>query len=189
MARDTGGALDVGQVLGRHPFPQGNSLSGFPDLARHPGHKAAFFAEKCHAGVVHTQCQAQLDGNRQVFLDGEPCSFPGVSLGDRIRRERTKRRMSLRDVAEAIGLSRNAVHLWEVGDTTKMKLANRIALSELFDIPLVDLLPPEAAGKDMTIRDSEEIFVIERFRIAQPQQRELFVRLLAEMTEGQTRKD
>lgn len=57
-------------------------------------------------------------------------------------------------------------------------------LSEVLDIPLVDLLPPQAAGRDLVIRDQQEILLIERFRSLTPPQREVYLRLLVVMREG-----
>ena len=51
---------------------------------------------------------------------------------------RKKNRYSQEDVAEKIGVSRQAVAKWELGETTP-DLANCIALAALYDVTLDDL--------------------------------------------------
>lgn len=85
-----------------------------------------------------------------------------------------------------MGVTRNAVYLWETGSEARMKLENRIALAEFLEIPLVDLLPPQANGLELTLRDPQEILLIEKFRLLDPPQREAYLRLLVVMGDPQS---
>lgn len=106
-----------------------------------------------------------------------------MEIGQRIRQRRTELGLTQQTVGSRIGVSKNAVYLWETGETAEITLENRIKLSEVLSLPLSDLLPPEAAGRDMAIRDPQEILLVERFRLLSPPQREVYLRLLVVMRE------
>lgn len=92
--------------------------------------------------------------------------------------------MSLQDVGELVGVSRNAVYLWETSEETEITVVNCIKLSEALQMPLVDLLPPEASGEETTIRDPQELLLVQRFRKLDEQQKEVYLRLLLVMREA-----
>jgi len=61
------------------------------------------------------------------------------SLGEVIRACRTERNMTQEFVAEALGVSRQAVSKWESG-TSEPSTSNLLALAKLFDISPAELL-------------------------------------------------
>ena len=61
------------------------------------------------------------------------------TLGETIRNVRQEKKLSQEFVAEALGVSRQAVSKWENG-TSDPSTSNLIALSKLFDIPVEDLI-------------------------------------------------
>ncbi len=63
-----------------------------------------------------------------------------MDIGTRIKQLRTERRMSQETLAEALGVSRQAVGKWENGASLP-STANLLALCRLFDIPLTELTP------------------------------------------------
>ena len=131
--------------------------------------------------------QAQLDPLSQVSLDAESNNLRAMEIRERIRRRRLELGLTLKEVGQRVGVTKNAVHLWETGSTAEIALDNRIKLSEVLDIPLVDLLPPSAANRDVVIRDPQEILLIERFRLLSPPQREVYLRLMVVMHEDSSR--
>lgn len=60
-------------------------------------------------------------------------------LSDNLRDLRRQHKLSQEDVAEAIGVSRQAVAKWENGDTTP-DIINCMALAKLYDVTLDDLV-------------------------------------------------
>ena len=67
--------------------------------------------------------------------------MPGVqvSLGEAIRAHRTQRGMTQEYVAEQLGVSRQAVSKWEMGQSDP-STANLLALAKLFGISPAQLL-------------------------------------------------
>ena len=65
----------------------------------------------------------------------EPCR----PLGEAIRTHRMRCQMTQEFVAEALGVSRQAVSRWETG-TADPSTSNLIALAKLFGVPAEDLL-------------------------------------------------
>jgi len=61
------------------------------------------------------------------------------SLGEAIKAHRTRCKMTQAFVAESVGVSRQAVSKWEVGDAAP-STANLFALAKLFGIPPEELL-------------------------------------------------
>ena len=61
------------------------------------------------------------------------------SLGEAIRTHRMRCQMTQEFVAEALGVSRQAVSRWETG-TADPSTSNLIALAKLFGVPAEDLL-------------------------------------------------
>lgn len=91
-------------------------------------------------------------------------------IGENLLTLRKKFNYSQEDVAEKIGVSRQAVAKWESGETTP-DLTNSIALAELYDVTLDDLvhyrsgeiLPIPPAGKylfgTVTVGDKGQIVI------------------------------
>ena len=67
------------------------------------------------------------------------------SLGEAIRYHRTRCKMTQEFVAEALGVSRQAVSKWETG-TADPSTSNLLALAKLFGVPAEELLRETAAG-------------------------------------------
>ena len=67
------------------------------------------------------------------------------SLGEAIRTHRMRCQMTQEFVAEALGVSRQAVSKWETG-TADPSTSNLIALAKLFGIPAEDLLRQTEGG-------------------------------------------
>lgn len=61
------------------------------------------------------------------------------SLGECIREERTRCRMTQEFVAESLGVSRQAVSKWESG-VSDPSTANLIALAKLFEVDAAEML-------------------------------------------------
>ena len=61
------------------------------------------------------------------------------TLGERLRENRTRCKMSQEFVAEAVGVSRQAVSKWENG-TSDPSTANLIALAKLYGVSAEELL-------------------------------------------------
>lgn len=61
------------------------------------------------------------------------------TLGERLREHRTRSKMSQEFVAEALGVSRQAVSKWENG-AADPSTANLIALAKLYGVPPEELL-------------------------------------------------
>lgn len=73
------------------------------------------------------------------------------SLGEVLRAERTRCKMTQEFVAESLGVSRQAVSKWENGNTDP-STSNLLALAKLYGISAEDLLKQVAAPKN----DGEE---------------------------------
>ncbi len=67
------------------------------------------------------------------------------SLGEALKAHRTRCKMTQEFVAEAIGVSRQAVSKWESG-ASDPSTSNLLALAKLYGVSAEDLLR-EAAGK------------------------------------------
>ena len=100
-----------------------------------------------------------------------------MAIGDIIRERRTELGLTLEALGQTIGVTRAAVHYWEIREEAKITIANRIALSEALDIPLAELLPPTAPNVDGLT--DEESKLIAQLRAASPRQRETVLRLIA----------
>lgn len=61
------------------------------------------------------------------------------SLGEAVKAHRTRCKMTQEFVAEAVGVSRQAVSKWERG-TSDPSTSNLFALAKLFEIPVEELL-------------------------------------------------
>ena len=68
------------------------------------------------------------------------------TLGEQLRAERTRCKMTQEFVAETLGVSRQAVSKWENG-TADQSTANLLALAKLYGVSAEDLLR-SAAGKE-----------------------------------------
>ena len=68
------------------------------------------------------------------------------TLGEQLRAERTRCKMTQEFVAETLGVSRQAVSKWE-NDTADPSTANLLALAKLYGVSAEDLLR-SAAGKE-----------------------------------------
>ena len=68
-----------------------------------------------------------------------------TKLGSLIRALRREAGMTQRDLAEALGVSRQAVSKWETG-TADPSTSNLLALAKLFGVPAEELLRETAAG-------------------------------------------
>jgi len=66
-----------------------------------------------------------------------------MTLQERIRSLRKERGISQEALAESLGVSRQAVTKWEDGSTLP-STSNLLALAEFFDIPLEELVRPDA---------------------------------------------
>lgn len=108
-----------------------------------------------------------------------------MAIADRILRARKERRMSQREVAAALKVAPSAVAQWEKGDT-EPSIDNRVNISGLLDIPIVELLP-DAAKKSISIDlRAQEKLLIEKFRQLPPPMRETYLRLLLVQLDGLT---
>lgn len=180
MTRDTGRTLNERKVLGGNLVPEGHCLAGDATSARRSGHSAALLPKQLDA-FVHAGGKAQLDDRSQVPLDGLTDNLSGMQIGQRIRSKRLELDLSLQEVGDAVGVSKNAVHLWETKEDIEIALPNLLKLSEVLDMSVADLLPPETIEGEIRTRHPQEVLLIERFRLLLPPQRELFLRLVLEM--------
>ena len=65
-----------------------------------------------------------------------------MGMGGRIRKLRTERGLSQEALAEALGISRQAVAKWE-GEQSAPSAANLTAMAELFGVPVTAITAPE----------------------------------------------
>lgn len=105
-----------------------------------------------------------------------------MAIGDVIRRKRTEKNLSLRKLGGIIGVSGSAVAQWEGGGNITWE--HRLALSNALDIPITDFLPPDAAMKEMSIKDPQEILLVDRFRKVGKKFREAYLGML--IVQGET---
>lgn len=99
-----------------------------------------------------------------------------MEIGDRIRKERLARGMTVRQLGTKIGTSGSAVSQWESGGGIDVK--NRVLLSSVLDIPITDLMPkPDASGQVPPLTE-QELLLIDKFRSLDPNLREAFLRML-----------
>lgn len=99
-----------------------------------------------------------------------------MDIADIIRRRRIERDLSLRALGKIVGVSGSAVAQWEGGGNIKWE--NRVALSNALDIPIADFLPPEEAQKEISIKDPQEILLVDRFRRVGKKFREAYLGML-----------
>lgn len=71
-----------------------------------------------------------------------------MTLGQRIKAARTKARLSQTFVADALGLTRNAVSLWE-SDTTSPSMDHLLKLPALLNVEFQELVPAQNAAEDI----------------------------------------
>ena len=71
------------------------------------------------------------------------------TLGETIRVHRMRCQMTQEFVAEALGVSRQAVSKWETG-TADPSTSNLLALAKLFGVPAEELLRETAGGGEET---------------------------------------
>ena len=78
-----------------------------------------------------------------------------MELKEKLTLLRKKKGMSQQELAEALGVSRQAVSRWEVGVSIP-SIENLLALSKLFDVPVYELAggarPEEALGTEPAVR-------------------------------------
>lgn len=130
--------------------------------------------------------KARLNARCQVPLDGSVCIFSTMGIGEKIRRARLARKMSLEALGRIVGVSRSAVHQWEQ-DEVDIKLENRIKLSAALSLPIAELLPPEATAGEVTIRAPNALLLHKLFGSMTELQQEAYLKLLLVMgsEEGQ----
>jgi transcriptional regulator with XRE-family HTH domain len=75
-----------------------------------------------------------------------------TDLADLLREARAKKGWSQRELARRLGVSNNAVAVWETG-ATKPTLRYRAELSKALDIPFATLLPEGGVEPDVTDPD------------------------------------
>lgn len=99
-----------------------------------------------------------------------------MAISDMIRRKRIEKKLSLRGLGKVIGVTGSAVAQWEGGGNITWE--HRLALSNALDIPITDFLPPDAATKEMSIKDPQEILLVDRFRRVGKKFREVYLGML-----------
>lgn len=77
------------------------------------------------------------------------------SIGEKIRTEREKRKMSQGTLAERLGISQQAVHAYEKG-MRKPKLEKLIRISVALNVPVELFLPDELNENEMVRKIKEE---------------------------------
>lgn len=89
-----------------------------------------------------------------------------MELKEKLTLLRKKKEMSQQELAETLGVSRQAVSRWEVGASVP-SMENLLALSKLFDVPVHELAggagPEKAVGTEPAAR--EEKMKLARYRI------------------------
>jgi transcriptional regulator with XRE-family HTH domain len=98
-----------------------------------------------------------------------------MEIGDRIRKARQERGLTVRELGALIGKSGSAVSLWESGGG--ITIDNRINLAAALDIPITDLIPMPK-GADVQTCSAQEALLLDRFRAMSPRLREAYLRLL-----------
>jgi transcriptional regulator with XRE-family HTH domain len=82
-------------------------------------------------------------------------------LGERLRAARTERGMSLRSVAQALGVSASLVSQVEIGKT-QPSVSTLYAMANLLDVSLDELLGREPAGSAAPVREADAAAVVQR---------------------------
>jgi transcriptional regulator with XRE-family HTH domain len=104
-----------------------------------------------------------------------------MSVGEKIRKRRLELGLSLQKVADHIGVTKNAVYLWETNESIEIAVPNLLRLAEVLQMPTSDLLPPRATDPEVTITDPQQKLLIERFRLLSAPQREVYLQMLLVM--------
>jgi transcriptional regulator with XRE-family HTH domain len=125
--------------------------------------------------------KARLNRVCQVPLNGVLSTLSGMEIGEKIRLARHTKGLSLEALGKLVGVSRSAVHQWENGLVTNITVTNRIRLSEALEMPIAELLPPEATAGEVTIRDKRHLLLHELFDSASEPLQEAYLRLLLVM--------
>lgn len=89
--------------------------------------------------------------------------------------------LSLAGLGKLVGVSRSAVHQWENGQVTNITVTNRIRLSEALEMPIAELLPPEATAGEVTIKEPRQILLHQLFGAISEQRQEAYLKLLLVM--------
>jgi transcriptional regulator with XRE-family HTH domain len=100
-----------------------------------------------------------------------------MTIGQRLRTARLRRGFSLREFGRELGVTGSAVAQWESSEQPQMRLAHRVRAADVLGIPVIELLP-SGANKEVSIKDPEEIFLIERYRSLPARLREAWLRFL-----------
>jgi len=104
-----------------------------------------------------------------------------MGIGEKIKRARLQKSMSLQSLGNLVGVSRSAVHQWESGQVTNITVDHRIKLGEALGLPISELLPAGATAGEVIIRNPQSILLLEIFDSMSQRQREAYLRLLLVM--------
>jgi transcriptional regulator with XRE-family HTH domain len=104
-------------------------------------------------------------------------NFVCMKIGDRIRKERMARGMTVRELGNKFEVSGAAVSQWENGGGITVR--NRVNLSEALEIPIADLMPRSEGSSNRTAELSpQESVLLDRFRALDPKHREAYLHML-----------
>ena len=159
MPGDAGDAGYFGDALGRHLAPHSDGAALNAELRSQSGHQPTLRAEQVHAEELgHPATLSHSEPLRKTLMtkqshggcekslyllrtaDQLSCHILAMDIAQRIRRARTARNLTQRDLARLLGISPSAVAQWEIGATAPT-VANRVDLARVLDVRLAELLP------------------------------------------------
>ena len=110
-------------------------------------------------------------------------SVAPMTVGDTIRSRRIAKGMSIRGLGKLLGVAGSAVAQWESGESNPT-MDNRVKLSNVLELPILDLLPDAARRPQVTSLTPDELILIGQYRRLPAQFRETYLRLLIVQAEG-----
>lgn len=100
-----------------------------------------------------------------------------MEIGDRIKKARVARGMTVRELGKRIGTSGAAVSQWESGGGITVQ--NRVSISNALEIPITDLMPKVAhITAKIAELNEQEALLVDRFRALDPKLREAYLRMI-----------
>jgi transcriptional regulator with XRE-family HTH domain len=114
-----------------------------------------------------------------------PAAHDDAALGAIIRAARKRRGLSLRDVAQSMGISHAAVAHWESG-LNRPTLMMRIHLARVLNLPFAELVPE--AERQVTVTDPQALALLQAFERVPAAQRETLVDIVSGAADTLARK-
>lgn len=85
-----------------------------------------------------------------------------MTMGEIIRNRRHELGLTLQQVGDKIGVGKSTVRKWEIGYIKNVRIDNLIALSEILDIPPIELI---GESTKLLFADKYELQLLKYFRL------------------------